>query len=395
MRSNAPQPPNPYQQTGSLPSPSYYDPAPTNTANYDGYLSPLPFRGDATGPAGKLPLQPADPTAGSASVGGWSYNLDSTNYNFIAPVLSQPGRAGLGVALAMSYNSKVWAKHSSDAAIAFNPDRGFPAPGWRLGFGAIQAKTNTGGSYFNVFTGKQSFIFIEPDGTRHDLAYKSSTGYYESYDSSYIRFHLGSRVLQMPNGTRIHFQIDSMSNSTNQFLPNYVIDRNGNFINIYYQTLSNGAVVMQYLIDTAGRRVDFNYQNNRLVSISQNRNGVTFYFLRIDYQPVTIQTNFSMPTDPVNINGLQVYFPVRITYPTGVNYRFGYTSYGQIGFIQKWVPTITGQDSGRMIASTTLDLPGYNPSQPRGNCPTFSNRTEWAENWQGGSSQNYRNCSRL
>ena len=29
-----------------------------------------------------------DPTAGSASVGGWSYNLDSGNYNFTLPVLS-------------------------------------------------------------------------------------------------------------------------------------------------------------------------------------------------------------------------------------------------------------------------------------------------------------------
>jgi len=390
MRSNTPQPPDAYQQTGSLPSASYLDPVPTNTANYDGYLSPMNSRGDATGIAGGLPLQAADPTAGSVSVGGWSYNLDSRNYAFVAPVLSQSGRAGLGVTLAMTYNSSPWIMHSSDVAIAFNPDRGFPAPGWRLGFGAIQAKTNTGGSYLNTFTGKQSFIYIAPDGTRHDLAYNSSTGYYESYDSTYIRFHLGSRVLQTPNGARIHFQVDSMNNSINQFLPNYIIDRNGNFINIYYQTLSNGAVVMQYLIDTAGRRVDFNYQNNRLVSISQNRNGVTFYFIRLDYQPITIQTNFSVPTDPVNINGTQVYFPVRITYPTGINYRFSYTSYGQIKSIRKWVPTIAGQDGSRMIASTSFNLPEYDPNNAQGDCPFFITRTEWAENWQGGATQSYQ-----
>src|SRR5262249_47312063 len=157
-------------------------------------------------------------------------------------------------------------------------------------------KTNIGGPYFNSTTGKQSFVYIAPDGTRHDLAYNSSSGYYESYDSSYIRFSLSSRIMQFPNGTSIYFQVDSMSNSTNQFLPNYIIDRNGNSINMYYQTLSNGMVVIQYLVDTAGRRIDFNYQNNRLVSISQNRGGVNFYHLRIDYQPVTIQTNFSMAT---------------------------------------------------------------------------------------------------
>jgi hypothetical protein len=385
MRANSPQPPNAYQQTGTLPAASYYDPAPANTANYDGYLSQMTVGGDATGIAGSLPLQSVDPTAGSASVGGWSYNLDSTNYNFTAPVLALPGRAGLGVTLAVSYNSRVWVKHPGGGTMAFNPDRGFPAPGWRIGFGAIQARTNTGGSYSNSVTGKQSYIYIAPDGTRHDLAYNSSTGYYESYNSSYIRFEPVNRVLQMPNGTRAYFQIDSMSNSTNQFLPNYVIDRNGNFINIYYQTLSNGAVVIQYLIDTAGRRVDFNYQNNRLVSVSQNRNGVTFYYLRLDYQPVTIQTNFyNMTTDPVSINGTQVYFPVRVSYPTGINYRFTYTSYGQINVIEKRLPAISGQSSERVVASTWFNLPSYDPNQFQTNCPSFSTRYVWAENWNGG-----------
>lgn len=42
--------------------------------------------------------------------------------------------------------------------------------------------------------------------------------------------------------------------------------------------MSNGAVVIQYLINTAGRRIDFNYQNNRLTSISQDCSGVTFYY---------------------------------------------------------------------------------------------------------------------
>ena len=38
-------------------------------------------------------MQAADPTAGSAVVGGWSYNLDSGNYNFTLPVLGLAGRA--------------------------------------------------------------------------------------------------------------------------------------------------------------------------------------------------------------------------------------------------------------------------------------------------------------
>jgi hypothetical protein len=267
-----------------LPAPSYFDPAPTNTANYDGYLSRIVSASDAAGIAGSQPMQMVDPTAGSSAVGGFSFNLGSGNYNFTVPAFSEPGRAGMGITLTMSYNShSLWTLLPGGGAIAFNTDRGFPAPGWRIGFGAIQAKTNTGAPYLNSTTGKQSYIYIAPDGTRHDLAYNSTTGYHESYDSSYIRFKADTRVLQMPNGTRVLFQVDAMNNSVNQFLPNYIVDRNGNFINVYYQTLSNGAVVIQYMIDTAGRRIDFNYQNNRLVSISQDRNGTNFYFLRIDY----------------------------------------------------------------------------------------------------------------
>src|SRR5262249_13146565 len=159
---------------------------------------------------------------------------------------------------------------------------------------------------------------------------------------------------------------------------------------IYYRTLTNNAVVLDYVIDTAGRRVDFNYQNNRLISVSQNRNGATFYFARLDYASVTVQTNFGTKvTDPPNINGAQVYLPVRITYPMGVNFRIGYTSYGQINTVVKWVPTITGQGAERFVAQTSLAMPQcVNPGNPN-TCPFpqglyFSSRSEWAENWQGG-----------
>jgi hypothetical protein len=56
---------------------------------------------------------------------------------------------------------------------------------------------------------------------------------------------------------------------------------------------------------------------------------------------------------------------------------------------QKWVPTITGQGAERLIASTTFNLPGYDPNQPLIDCPSFSTRTEWAENWQGGTTAVY------
>jgi hypothetical protein len=118
MRGSAPQAPPAYQMTGSLPPAGYDDPRPTTTGSFDAYLTDLTAGGNATGIAGSKPMQSADPTAGSAGVGGWSFNLDSQNYNFTAPVLSLPGRAGMNLSLALSYNSRVWTKSGDTASRA-------------------------------------------------------------------------------------------------------------------------------------------------------------------------------------------------------------------------------------------------------------------------------------
>jgi YD repeat-containing protein len=388
MRSSDPQPPAAYQQTGTLPPSTYDDPRPLNTANYSSYLSEMTSGGNATGLAGGKPMQSVDPTAGSASVGGFSYNLDSQNFNFTAPVLSLAGRAGMGLSLGLSNNNKVWLRDANTNTVIFNPNRDFPAPGWRIGFGSILIESQADPPYTNSFTGKQSLLYAAPDGTRRDLAYNSSSGYYESYDASYLRFDLANKILYMPDGARAAFLDGSYANGAAQLLPSWVKDRNGNTINVYYKTLSNNAVVIDYAIDTAARRIDFNYQNNRLTSVSQNRGGSVFYFVRIDYNPVTIQTGFSgsPALDPSNINNSQVYFPVRLSYPSGAQYRFGYNSYGQVNAVEKWAPTITGQGNERKIASTTFV---YTISSPY-TAPSFSQRQEWAENWQGGQTQTYQ-----
>ncbi len=392
LRNNTPQPPNAYSPTGSLPGSTYDDPKPANTTNYDNYLTQLSARSNATGIAGSLPMQAADPTAGMASVGGWSYNLESGNYNFTLPAVSLPGRAGLNTALALSYNSKVWTKAANLNTMVFNGDRGFPAPGWRLGFGVIQTKDSSGNAYLSGTTGQASLLYIEPSGTRHELKYNGATGY-ESYDSSYLKYLVATQTLYFPDGTKLKFGAYSYSANNRDFqaLPTEIKDRNGNYVTIAYKTLPNEKVVIDYFIDTAGRRVDFNYDSNRLTWIGQNRNGSWFYYVRLDYQPITIQTNFVTPlvTDPSNINGVQVYMPVRITYPTGGSYRFSYTSYGQINAIQKWAPGVNGQGGERMVASTSVNLPTYAQYEYQGDCPRFYLRTEWAENWQGGQAQVY------
>ena len=264
LRNNRPQRPNPYQPIGTLPGteqgslrggreyltaglpgPNYDDPKPTITANYNAYLTELSKAANAAGPAGSQPMQNIDPTAGTASVGGFSYNLDSKNYNFLAPVMGLAGRAGLDLSLALSYNSNIWVRDTASNTVAFNADRGFPAPGWRLSFGAIQIHTNTTGHYYNSVTGQNSIIYIAPDGTRRDMAQIPGTSKYKTYDSSYIVFDAAAQIMYFPNGTQAKYDFDGYSydpsNYDFQALPVQIKDRNGNFITIEYKTLNCGA----------------------------------------------------------------------------------------------------------------------------------------------------------
>ncbi len=328
MRANTPNLPNPYVPSGTLPPPTYSDPWPEGPS-YDYFLNAcyteLTKAKNATGVAGSLPMQSVDPTSGSASVGGVSINLDSRNVNFTLPILSLAGRAGLNFSLALSYNSHdLWNKVSlGSSKMYFNATRGYPAPGWRIGFGVIQGHKADWAvpPYSNSTTGKQSYLYIAPDGTRHDLAYNPATGRYESYDSSYLDFDANSRIMRTPDGTQITFMLPGQPYlNRGQMYPTQIKDRNGNFISINYTILSNSELAIDHIIDTAGRRIDFYYENTRLREIRQNRNGNIFKLAIIDYQPFTISTNFlGMSLEPSTINGTQVYLPTRVTYTTGIN----------------------------------------------------------------------------
>ncbi|HWQ31967.1 MAG TPA: carboxypeptidase regulatory-like domain-containing protein, partial [Blastocatellia bacterium] len=401
LRSSLPNLPDPPNGTNVAPPSGYDDPKPANTSSFSSYYTEMNRSYNDTGTAGGRPLQLADPTAGSAAAGGLSVNPESKNFNFTAPVLSLSGRAGLNLMLALSYNDRVWTK--SGSVLAFNADKGFPGPGWRVGFGAIQGirQINNIVAYTSGYTGKQSFLYIAPDGTRHELAKNNATGLYESYDGSYLDFNLTTKVLRKTDGTQITFGVSSTASGDYQFLPTQIKDRNGNFITIAYKTLSNNDSVIDYLLDTLSRRIDFWYENNRLREIRQDRAGVLFKHAIIDYEPVTISTSLQsgVTTDPATISGQQVCLPTRITYPTGTHYRFYYTSYAQMWLVEKWAPSVQGQGAARRIAYTRFNLPSVSQASIPANslastldttgslsdCPLFTVRADQAENWNFGN----------
>ena len=366
LRGTTPQASNAYQPW-PLPPSSYDDPKPTDTASYDTLLTYAVQPANATGPVGALPLQAPDPTVSNSVTAGLSADILRRRFNFTAPVVQLAGRAGMDLSLALSYSSNIWA-----AGGGFNVDRGFPAPGWRLGFGAILVRDPVNGVYFNSVTQQYSIIYLAPDGTRHDLR-SAGGGVYESYDGSYLQFNATTQVLSFPNGAKLLFGAYSYSANNHDYLalPVKITDRQGNFITIVYRTLTFGTnnekTVIDHVIDTAARRIDFEYTDNRLTAVKQYRDNGWFYFVRLDYLPVTLQTG-----DPA-WDGTQVWMLGRITYPTGASLRFSFNGYGQISKSAKWAPAINGQGGEREVAATTF---GYASNG-------FAGRNEAAENWQG------------
>jgi len=67
---------------------------------------------------------------GTAADGG----AGSGNFQFAAPIVSLPGR-GINISLGLAYNSRLWNKAGSQ--ISYDTDRGWPAPGFSLGFGKL------------------------------------------------------------------------------------------------------------------------------------------------------------------------------------------------------------------------------------------------------------------
>ena len=371
LRGTTPQPPLAYTQD-SLPAASYLDPKPTNNANLNYYFTQLTEPNNPSGPIGALPMQVPDPTAGASMVGGLSVDMITKNFNWTAPVMSLAGRAGLNLSLALSYSSNVWIGDANNVK-AYNMDRGFPGPGWRIGFGSIlwENPPNVWG-HVNQTTLQGSVMYLAPDGTRHTLKNNPANGRWESYDSTYLSLDLNTGNMTTASGTKIHFGAFGGSTVAREFhsYVDKITDRNGNFITISYKTLSNESFVPDYAVDTAGRRIDFEYTNNRLTGVKQMRGATPFYYVRIDHTPVTIQ-GVTGSIDPPGLNGAQVWLPSKLTYPTGMSYRFTYSAQGVMNSIAKWVPTITGQGNARPVAG----------------CDSLGSgvRREWAENWPGNS----------
>jgi len=328
---------------------------------------------DPANRVGDPPGYPQDDGAGSG------------NFQLAAPVISLPGR-GLSLNLVLAYNSRVWTKAGSE--IDFDADRGWPAPGWSLGFGKI------------VGMGAGGSMIIEPDGTR-----RAFTGALANYGSGYYYFNghttdgslidywswsyngvISMAEARLPNGTLIRYG----AAGDGCVYPTQIADVNGNYIRIAY--VGNQGPRIQYITDSLGRAVEFHYDENGLLTAitGPGLNGAARTLVRLHYRQLALNYGFAGLT--VRARNPLVWVVDAVYYPaTGTGYWFGdpdsYSSYGMLAKVEEQramsfdASSLTEQGmigTGQMTRRQVYNYP-LGPDYSLTDAPTYTTLTEtWA-----------------
>jgi RHS repeat-associated protein len=355
-----------------------------NNGNWQSADDPGNQTGNPTG-------SPADDGAGSG------------NFQISAPVVSLPGR-GIDLALNLNYNSRLWNKSltsSTSTELTYDIDRGFPAPGWSLGFGKILDMGSNGGS-----------MLIDADGTRHGYSglftpgssiFHGYTvdGKFINYESSRDSSGIYSGRAWFPNGTTIIYG----AKNDGAVYPTRITDAQGNQILITY--VNNQGPALQTITDTIGRVITFQYDSlGRLLSAQtpgmQGEVGSTTRrtLLQLHYKPLALNYSFGAGVTPVIRNPVPQYLIDSVYYPsTNTGYWFGdtdsYSSYGMLAKVieQRGMSWATGAETqgvvtgGQMTKQALYNYPltaaneaGRTNGIGLTDAPTYTNLTE---NWDG------------
>ncbi|HKR11962.1 MAG TPA: RHS repeat-associated core domain-containing protein [Pyrinomonadaceae bacterium] len=258
----------------------------------------------------------------------------SGNFQLTAPVLGLPGR-GTNIMLRLAYNSRLWNKAGSQ--ISFDNDRGWPAPGWSLGFGKIQGMGASSGA-----------MIVDADGTRHSFGgtltqFSSGTSFAgHTSDGTFIDYSCNSNTsgvllsgtAKLPTGTVISYGAPGAG----AVYPTTIKDQNGNFLTITY--VNNSGPRISTIVDTLNRPVMFHYDaSNLLTAITgPGLNGATRTLVRITYRQIFLNYSFSglipVVSDPAPWVVNAIYYPA-----TNTGYWFGdadsYSSYGMLAKVSE------------------------------------------------------------
>jgi RHS repeat-associated protein len=327
---------------------------------------------------GDPPGEPMDEGAGSG------------NFQLAAPVLGLPGR-GIDISLGLAYNSRLWNKAGSQ--ISFDNDRGWPAPGFSLGFGKLLG--------MGVYNGG---MLVDADGTRHGYSgvvtpYNWGTTFVgHTTDGTFIDYSYTSGAgggivyaqAKLPNGTVITYGAPGPG----AVYPTSIEDPNGNYITITY--VNNSGPRIQTIVDTLNRPINFHYDANDFLTAVTGpglNNGVRT-LVRLHYRQLSLNYSFSGLTPVVRESNPWVIDA--IYYPgTNTGYWFGdsdsYSTYGMLAKVsERRNMTLTSpslNEQGTITSAgdiTREEIYSYplTTSDPGGSgltdAPTYSTLTE---NW--------------
>jgi RHS repeat-associated protein len=347
--------PLPDEETGSLYQPNNNVGLPPGTTRPGGATPPVAIEGQETG---------------------------DKNFTFGLPIVNLPGR-GIDLPLAITYNSLLYNKSTPFGStwLTYDVDSGWPAPGFRIGYGQIEDQGGFG------------FTLSEADGTRHGLTY-TSPNTYDSNDGTFLRFIGGSGwgTLFYPDGVRVSY---GAAGGGVRSYPTQITDRNGNYVQISYE----GGVGprINSIKDTLERYVRFYYAaNGDLLSITApgltgnpDREIMRFFYDDISFNPSNLfdpSINVDMPGSSHVLKYVFLSNSVE-TNDAHTGYRFDYSAYGMIYQIVQFRGMVLNAsltavaNEGTQSATSTYNYPGtpVNTSTGLLDVPTYSTRTDdWA-----------------
>jgi len=365
-------------------------------------LSPLrdpiddPLPDDETGslyqPANSVGAPPGKTRPGGLmpAVATEGTETGNKNFSFGLPIVNLPGR-GISVSLDLTYNSLLYNKskdpYDNSTWLTYDVDSGYPAPGFRLGYGQIEDQGSFG------------FTLTDADGTRHALTYTSANTY-DANDGSFIRFVGGSGwgTLFYANGTTVTY--GAAGTGGQRSYPTQITDNNGNYLKICY--VGGVGPRISSVEDTMARRVRFYYDssNGDLVTIKApgltgqaDREVMRFYYDDLSYNAGTLFSSGVHVTLPSSSHVIKYVFLPSSTEASGahIGYRFDYSAYGMIyqtvQFRGMTVSSTSTSSTGSVTAEgtqaavSTYNYPGtpVNSTNGLSDLPSYTTRTDdWA-----------------
>jgi RHS repeat-associated protein len=331
------------------------------------------------------PLGKTRPGANTLAVATEGTETGNKNFTFGLPIVSLPGR-GIDVSLDLTYNSLLYNKSTdpftNSTQLTYDVDSGWPAPGFRIGYGQIEDQ------------GGYGFTLTDPDGTRHALVITSAYNY-DTTDGSHIHFTLGSNsnTLFYPDGTRINY---GASGGGLRRYPTQITDRNGNYILISY--VEGVGPRISSVQDTLERFVTFDYDSNGDLSTITSpgltnhsaREVMRFFYDDISFDAEALfnssRVNATMPASARVIKYVFLSNSVEASQPH-MGYRFDYSAYGMIyQAVQFRGMTLDSSGAsvsaeGTQAAVSTYNYPGtpVNSTTSLNTLPSYTKRTDdWA-----------------